>query len=217
MLSGVVHDLRTPMTIIRGYAELMEAEPDAKQRSEHAEVIARQFDHLHAMVGETLAFARGERALLLRKVHLYRFLEEVEEQLRVEFEPAGVELRVDASYQGPARLDEGKMKRLVHNIARNAQQAMPNGGRFVFAVERDGDALVLRFSDTGTGIPPEIADHLFESFVTAGKPGGTGLGLAIVKQVAEEHGGGVTFKSRPGKGTTFEVRVPLGLKPEAEE
>ena len=77
-----------------------------------------------------------------------------------------------------------------------------------------GPQLVFRAVDTGEGIPEAIADRLFESFVTAGKKNGTGLGLAIVKKIIDEHGGEVSFKSRPGKGTTFEVQLPAGVADE---
>jgi len=85
---------------------------------------------------------------------------------------------------------------------------MPKGGRFTFVVAREEDDLLLKFQDNGPGIPPEIADKLFGSFVTARKKNGTGLGLAIVKTIAEEHGGTVVCRSKPGKGTTFELRLP---------
>lgn len=210
MLSGMLHDLRTPMTIISGYAQLMISESDQAEREKIAEVIEKQIGHINGMTRETLAFARGERDLLLRKVYLQKFLQEVEEFLRKDFEPTQVELKLQVNYTGAVRFDENKMKRVIYNIARNAVQAMPDGGRFVMTVERVGDELVLTFQDNGPGIPPEIADRLFQSFVTAGKKNGTGLGLAIVKKIAEEHGGSVTFRSKPGKGTTFEVRVPAG-------
>ena len=70
--------------------------------------------------------------------------------------------------------------------------------------------MLVEVTDDGPGIPPEIEARLFQSFVTAGKKNGTGLGLAIVKQIAEEHGGSVTYKTAAGEGTTFEVRVPAG-------
>jgi signal transduction histidine kinase len=210
MLSGVVHDLRTPMTVISGFTQLMAVEEDVDERKKAAYVIEKQFEQVNAMIGETLAFARGERELLLRKVYLQKFMGEVQEYLLKDLEPSGIELKVHVGYTGTARFDENKVKRVIYNIARNAAQAMPDGGKFTVTVEREGPELVLRFADTGPGIPPEIADRLFESFVTARKQGGTGLGLAIVKKIAEEHGGTVTFKSRPGKGTTFEVRFPAG-------
>lgn len=210
MLSGVLHDLRTPMTIISGYTQLLAEEESAAERAQLAKRVEKQVEHISAMTRETLAFARGERELLVRKVYLQHFCREVEEYLRKEFEPCGVELRMKVSYAGTVRADENKLKRVVYNIARNAAQAMPGGGRFTLTVERDADILVLRFEDTGPGVPPEIADRLFESFVTAGKSGGSGLGLAIVKRIVDAHGGTVSFRSRRDEGTTFEVRLPLG-------
>lgn len=210
MLSGVLHDLRTPMTVISGYAQLMAAEPNEEERHRISEVIEKQVEHINAMTRETLAFARGERELLLRTVQMHRFIAEVKEFLTKDFERTGVALEIRDRYGGPARIDENKLKRLVYNIARNAMQAMPNGGRFAFTLDREEDDLLLRFEDNGPGIPKKIADRLFQSFVTSGKAGGTGLGLAIVKKIAEEHGGKVSFTSVPGQGTTFEVRLPAG-------
>jgi signal transduction histidine kinase len=96
----------------------------------------------------------------------------------------------------------------VINLARNAAEAMPNGGTFTIAAWKDGERIVLSFADTGAGIPDQIRDKLFEPFVTQGKRDGTGLGLAIVKQVIEAHGGEVHFESTPGKGTTFTLSLP---------
>jgi signal transduction histidine kinase len=206
----MLHDLRTPMTIISGYAQLMISESDQGEREKISEVIEKQVGHINGMTRETLAFARGERDLLLRKIYLQKFIEEVEEFLRKDFESTRVDLKIQLNHTGAVRIDENKMKRVVYNIARNAVQAMPDGGRFVLTVDRLGDELVLTFQDNGPGIPAEIADRLFQSFVTAGKKNGTGLGLAIVKKIAEEHGGHVTYRSKPGKGTTFEVRIPAG-------
>jgi hypothetical protein len=112
--------------------------------------------------------------------------------------------------RGTARFDEGKMLRVVHNLARNATEAMgPGGGKFVIKVTRDkaDRALVVSFSDTGPGIPKDIEHRLFQSFVTSGKKGGTGLGLAIVKKIAEEHGGTISVQSS-SRGATFKLRIP---------
>jgi signal transduction histidine kinase len=88
---------------------------------------------------------------------------------------------------------------------------MPTGGNFLFSIDREEDDLVLRFEDDGPGLPPEIADRVFDPFATAGRPEGTGLGLSIVKQIADEHGGTVKVESAPGKGTCFEFKIPVGL------
>lgn len=211
MLSGVVHDFRTPLTVIGGYTELMASEPDEEQRLQYAAVVDKQFEHLNAMMRETLAFARGERELLIRKVYLQKFASETEAYLRQEFKTSPVRLSVVPRYTGPARFDEGKLRRVVFNLARNAVEAMPTGGNFLFSIDREADDLVLRFEDDGPGLPPEIAGRVFESFASSGRPEGTGLGLSIVKRIADEHGGTVRVESAPGKGTRFEFKIPVGL------
>lgn len=210
MLAGVLHDLRTPLTVISGYAEMLATEEDPKVRDEMSKAIINQLAHLNAMQQETLAFARGERTVLIRKVYLQVFMREVSEQLLHDFASSTTELKVQVAYSGVARFDENKIKRAIFNLARNAIEAMPLGGRFTLAVEREGKDLIFRATDNGPGIPTDIADKLFESFVTSGKKNGTGLGLAMVKKIAKEHGGEVTCKTRPGKGTTFELRFPVG-------
>jgi signal transduction histidine kinase len=83
----------------------------------------------------------------------------------------------------------------------------PKGGKLTVRVAREAGELVVSVSDTGKGIPREIEDKLFQSFVTAGKRGGTGLGLAIVKKIVDEHAGTITVQSSP-QGATFTLRVP---------
>lgn len=214
MLSGVLHDLRTPLTVISGYAEIMVTEEDRREREEMSKSIVAQLKLIHAMQQETLAFARGERTVLIRKVYLHNFMREVSEQLLHQFASSKVTLKVQVEYPGTARFDENKLKRAIFNLARNAIEAMPDGGRFTLTVSREEDDLVFRAADNGPGIPNEIADKLFESFVSSGKVNGTGLGLAMVRKIAKEHGGIVECKTRVGKGTVFELRFPAGTSVE---
>jgi signal transduction histidine kinase len=210
LLSGVIHDLKTPLTVISGYVQLMQSSDDTAKRERYTELILKQFDHISAMQREVLEFARGEKSVLVRKVYLQRFFEDVREQLEADLAKRGVQLVVDVQERGTARLDEGKMLRAIHNLARNAAEAMGRrGGKFVIKVTRDKESgdLVVSFSDTGPGIPKEIEHRLFQSFVTSSKKGGTGLGLAIVKKIAEEHGGTITVQSSR-RGATFRLRIP---------
>ena len=214
LLSAVIHDLKTPLTVISGYVQLMQAADSKKKRAEYAEAALKQFDHISAMQREVLEFARGERNVLVRKVYLQKFFEEVRAAIEPTLKRDGIELVIDLQDKGTARFDEGKILRVVHNLARNAVEAMApqGGGRFSIRVSRakkgeDDEELVLTFSDTGPGIPKEIEHRVFRSFVTAGKKGGTGLGLAIVKKIAEDHAGRVTVRSTK-RGATFELRLP---------
>jgi signal transduction histidine kinase len=210
LLSGVIHDLKTPLTVISGYVQLMQQADDQDQRDKYAELILKQFDHIGAMQREVLEFARGEKSVLIRKVYLQKYFHDVKEQLEPDLAKHGVELVIDNHERGTARFDEGKILRVIHNLARNAAEAMPDrGGRFTIKVMRDKeeDALVITFTDTGPGIPKEIEHRLFQSFVTSGKKGGTGLGLAIAKKIAEEHGGSIVSQST-SRGATFKLRLP---------
>jgi signal transduction histidine kinase len=211
LLSSVIHDLKTPLTVIRGYVQLMEASASTAEREKFAELILRQFDHIGTMQREVLEFARGEKRILLRKVYVQQFFDDVRDQLEADLAKRGIELVVDIQEKGTARFDEGKILRVVHNLARNAAEAMAagGGGKFVIKVTRDkaDGALVVSFSDTGPGIPKEIEHRLFQSFVTSGKRGGTGLGLAIVKKIADEHDGTITVQST-ARGATFKLRIP---------
>ncbi len=215
LLSGVMHDMRTPLTVISGYVQLMATAPDATQRAEHGRLILKQFDLISAMQREVLEFARGERSILVRKVYLAKFFEDLEKQLRSEIGGTRVELEMQIEDRGVARFDESKLTRVLHNLTRNAVEAMGSrGGKLTVRVSREGTDLVVAVSDTGKGIPKEIEDKLFLSFVTSGKRGGTGLGLAIVKKIIDEHAGSIAVKST-AHGATFTVRLPQDGPPQA--
>jgi signal transduction histidine kinase len=210
LLSGVVHDLKTPLMVISGYVQLMKTAEDRGTRDEYAEKILKQFEHIQTMQREVLEFARGQRTILVRKVYLQKFWSDVREQIEKGFAARGIELVIDVRDRGTARFDEGKMLRLVHNLARNAIEAMGDrkGGKFVITVKRSkDDALIVTFADNGPGIPKDIEHRLFQSFATSGKKGGTGLGLAIVKKIAEEHGGSIDVESTKA-GATFTLKLP---------
>jgi len=216
LLSGVIHDLKTPLTVISGYVQLMATTEKRTEREQFAELALTQFEHIGAMQRDVLDFARGEKSILIRKVYLAKFFAGIQEQLEAELERSGVELVIDLSDKGTARFDEGKITRVIQNLARNAAEAMADrGGKFTIKVSREhrgGDeTLLLTFSDTGPGIPKEIEHRLFQSFVTSGKKGGTGLGLAITRRIAEEHGGSITVHSS-SKGVTFKLRLPQSEK-----
>ncbi len=217
MLASVLHDLKTPIAIIRGYVQLMVRADDRDKRQDFSASVFHQFDILNSMTKEILAFARGETTILLLKVLIPKLMEDIEVMVGSETQDRNITAQVSCTYRGAARIDEVKMRRLFANLLRNAIEAMPNGGQISISVERDPDPthidqLLIRFSDTGGGIPEHIRGRLFESFVTSGKKNGTGLGLAIVKKIVDDHGGSITFESVTGRGTTFVIRIPLGLE-----
>ncbi len=206
MLAGVLHDIKTPMTIISGYAQLMAACDDAEQRQSYVTHILRQFDLMNGMTREVLAFSRGDADLVVRKVYLHRFFPELKAQLEAAVAGRGCAVMTSCGYDGVAYFDEQKVLRVIHNLVRNAVEAMPGGGEVRVSLARQGQALIWEISDNGPGIPAELADRLFTLFAT-GKKGGTGLGLAIVKKIVDDHHGTISYRTGE-HGTTFTVALP---------
>ncbi len=209
MVAGVLHDLKTPMTIISGYAQLMAQIDEAEQREKYVEQILLQFDLLSGMTREVLAFARGETTVLIRKVYLHRYMEQVGEQLEYAFKGRNIKLEIVVDYDGVGFFDQQSMLRLIHNLARNAADAMrgkPGVFRIVSRVE--DDMLCFDFIDNGPGIPKSLEGKLFKIFSTS-TDGGTGLGLAICKKIVQDHDGTIDYESAAGEGTKFLVRLPL--------
>lgn len=210
MVAGVLHDLKTPMTIISGYAQLMAQTDAADDREKYVEQILQQFDFLKGMTGEVLAFARGESTVLIRKVYMQRYMAQVGEQLRYAFTGRSVKLDLADSFDGVAFFDQQSFMRLIHNLARNAADAM-HGRPGIFKIAtrvENGNTMCFDFIDNGPGIPSELEGRIFEAFSSATE-GGSGLGLAICKKIVEDHGGTIDYTSAPGEGTTFHVRLPL--------
>ncbi len=210
MLSGVMHDLRGPMSIISGYSQLMAEADDTDERVQMSDAIRRQVAHFNDMTRELLAFVRGERRVFVRKVYLDKFAKAAAESLKPEFAERGIHFEVSQEVDtGLGWFDEAKMMRVVTNIARNARQAMGDGGEFRWTIrESDDGGVSFDLADNGPGIPESIRDRLFEAFTTEGKADGTGLGLAIVRRVVEDHHGTISVETETGVGTTFRIELP---------
>lgn len=208
LLSQVIHDFKTPLTVISGYVQLMQNAEERDLRSEYAQKALRQFDVLSGMQREVLEFARGEKSIFVRRVYMHKFFGEFRQLLAQQVDGRAIELEMDIDNKMVARFDEGRVERALHNLTRNAIEAMAaRGGKLRLEAREDNGDLLIVVQDTGPGIPPEIQGRLFQSFVTSGKKDGTGLGLAIVKKTMDEHGGTVRCVPVP-VGARFELRFP---------
>jgi signal transduction histidine kinase len=210
VLLSVSHDLRTPLTSIRGYAEGIEDGTIAP--AEAAAVVGREAARLERMVGDLLALARLRQGVLevrSEPVDLAVVAREAEERLRPAAREAGVEVRVEGG-PGAATADHGRALQVVTNLLDNAIRVSPRGGAVTVAVA-PGE---LRVSDRGPGIPEAELPNAFERFhlrarTGNGSPEGAGLGLAIVRELTEAMGGSAGVENLDGGGASFTVRLPF--------
>ena len=210
MLSGIIHDFKTPMNILSGLFYLTVSEDIEAERLRNYEEAKKQIQYITAMMQETLDYARGKATLLIRKICIREFVKEIQDIILKKYQGFdNLDFEIDCRYKDYFKFDENKMKRVFINLIRNGIQAMPNGGTFKLMIDKENNFLVARFIDTGVGIPPEIQHNLFTNFATFGKKDGIGLGLAIVKNIIEQHNGSVDFESEVNKGTTFRIKLPF--------
>lgn len=209
MAASIIHDLKNPMTTIKGYASILgQKDIDFETRKRFSDIITRSVDNFVEMTQEILDYARGGGPIQPTGVSVAALIQDVCDFVESDFRDRGLSLNQDLSYTGLLVMDESKMRRTLYNIASNARDAMQAGGSLTVTTSRMSGMVEFRMSDTGPGIPEEIQDTLFEPFVTHGKARGTGLGLAIAKKTVEDHGGTIAVENVPGVGATFVIRLP---------
>jgi signal transduction histidine kinase len=208
--SLILHDIRNPIAMLRGFAEMVQLSPGDRELVERniGRIIA-EADRLNRLASEMLDFSRGDIALNVSIVDLGELVGTVTGTLAEAFAARKVEVVSRVDFTGPVVLDADRMFRALINLADNARKAMPKGGTFTIATAKKGRSAVFEVSDTGIGMDKDVQKRLFEPFFTHSEEKGTGLGLCVVKNVVEAHGGKLTYTSEKGKGTTFRIVVPV--------
>ncbi len=208
------HELRGPLTVIRGNVDLLKRNLREEDRSESIRVLETEMTRMTRVVNDLLVLAEVESGQLDREqtVSLKELLLDAHERalLLAGGRQVVIERQEDLWVKGDAhRLDQ-----LIGNLVGNAIKYTPERGTVTLSLYQDGGWARLDVADTGVGIPAEHLPHIFERFYRVDKAhsrrsGGSGLGLAIVKGIAEQHGGKVSVTSEPGKGSTFSVWLRL--------
>jgi two-component system sensor histidine kinase HydH len=204
LAAGVAHEVRNPLSSIKGFATLLLGKAEKEGDADAARMLIQEVDRLNRVVSGLLEFARPDTVRLAPT----RLASVVEQALRlcasdaasqdiaVRFTP-GADLPLVAA-------DADKLAQALLNLFLNAIQAMDRGGALEISSGRDPatDKILLRIADTGKGIAPEALSSIFDPYVT-GRASGTGLGLAIVHRIVEQHGGVLRVESKPGRGSVF--------------
>lgn len=211
--ASIVHDLRSPLTALRGTAELLHRKISDPEHQGRLKVIIGEADRLSRLAGEMLEFSSEAQPLNCLPLGLTDvvdgFLKTVEPRLETE----QIRLARRLEFTGKLLLDRQKMVRMLHNVVGNSLDAMEGGG--TLSVEsgiRSGRA-ILSISDTGCGMDAATLASVFEPFFSRGKAHGVGLGMSIVRRIAEQHGATISVASEPGQGTRVEVSFPLAFGP----
>jgi signal transduction histidine kinase len=219
MMADVSHELKTPLTAMRGYIETLrmpEIAIDAERRDRYFETIDRETRRLERIVKDLLDLARYEHGgvVLQRRVFdIQRLFENVVGRHEREAQKKDVPIRIDVDAQADQVVaDPDRIEQAIENLVANALRHTPSGGTITLSAAQADGMATLSITDSGGGIAPEHLSHVFERFYKvdasrAAESTGSGLGLSITKAIIERHGGTIRVTSEPGR-TTFTILLP---------
>lgn len=233
LAGGVAHDFNNLLSVITGYTHLLadRLEPSSPLRI-NTDNVLKAADRAASLIRQLLAFSR-KQILAPRVLDLSVLVQEIGEMLP-HLIGEDIELQIVAGKRiGHIKADPAQIEQVIMNLAVNARDAMPDGGKLILEtanVELDeeyarthssvspGDYVMLAISDTGSGMTEETKKHLFEPFYTTKEPGkGTGLGLSTIYGIVKQSGGNIWVYSEPGEGTTFKIYFPRAQEPLSAE
>ena len=215
-VAGIIHDLKNPLAIIRSSTELMQLMFEENQNAlKHCFNINNQIDRMVSLTRDILEYCRGKTRLEMHRIRLAEYFDELIIFHKQNFKKAGITIECSGERDVFVNLDRLRFRRVIDNILNNAQDALKPGDKVEIKWAKLTDKLRIEISDNGPGIPEEIADKLFNPFVTSGKVSRTGLGLAITRKIVEDHGSKIYVLSEPGEGTTFVIDMPVQLVDQA--
>ncbi len=218
-VATVSHDLRSPLTLMRGYATMLEMVGDLNNQQEgYVQKIVVGVESMSRLVNNLLDLGRIEAdvGLRLEMLSVHDIVEQVTEALSLQAAQKQIQLQISMTQDAIPLIeaDQALLTQALHNLIENAIKYTPSNGDVWISANLQQECIVFEVRDTGIGISPVDQPRLFEKFYRsanreAKKERGTGLGLAIVKSIAERHGGQVGLQSQLGSGSTFFISIPI--------
>lgn len=211
MTNYIVREVKNSLLSIRSTADtIVQHDVDIDERKQRTHGIVQEIDLIIGTVQELLEFSYGQYGTLkLQTCSVQEFVDQVVTTLNARFAGQNITIEEHLEYTGDMLFDSEKMTRVFLNIAENARNAMPEGGKLFIKSRLIDNMVHFEFIDQGYGISPELYDRMFEPFVSEGKADGTGLGLTIVKKILHEHHAHIDIQSVLTKGTTVHIAIPL--------
>lgn len=210
MTAQLAHEIRNPLTSIRGAAYVLQREASLDEVHGWATVIEHESHVLNQLCEEFLDFARS-LSLSPISMNLNELIKQITKGYEVRIKKQNVYLQLHLDELPEITADPVRMTQALHNLIRNALDAMPEGGQLMIQTSFKKPEVIVQVSDTGYGIPLEKQSNLFTPFFTT-KPDGTGLGLCNTQRIIEAHGGKIRFSSIPESGTVFTIQLPIKNK-----
>lgn len=213
LAAGVAHEIRNPLTSIRGFVQLLQRKADSSQ-SRYLDIMLSEMDRINLIVNEFLMLSKPQAVRFERK-SLNEMLNKVVMLLETQANLNNVSIVADLGQEERYILcEENQMKQVFVNLLKNGIEAMPNGGLLRLELRKcEADKVKIRFEDHGSGISPELLQKLGQPFYTT-KEKGTGLGLMVSFKIIETHNGTIQFKSKLGEGTVIDITLPEAQSPQ---
>ncbi|MCZ6802176.1 MAG: PAS domain S-box protein [Nitrospirae bacterium] len=210
LVSGMMHEVRSPMQSIMGVADLLLEEENPETIKELAGDLKRVTRHITSILNDFLTYARPSSSESIMGVDIGERLINALKMVRRGPYFGTVEVQQEISPVPPISVRSGELDQVLINLLANAVQAMGGRGHLRLTTQHRDNAVTAQISDTGCGIPEEALGKIFEPFYsTKGNAKGTGLGLSIVQEIVHRYGGQIMVESTKGKGTTFTIRFPV--------
>ena len=208
MAAGVAHELRNPLSSIKGLALVLQSRFTGENHDrETANILVQEVERLNRSISELLDYARPQK-LQKNDVDINILLHKAVSLLAIDAESAGIEMVTDFPDNLPViQADEDRLNQVFLNLFLNSIQAMTDGGTLTIKTAKRESSLTITVNDTGCGIAKENFGRVFDPYFTT-KPEGTGLGMAMSAKIVEEHGGTISFDSTEGQGTSVVVEIP---------
>lgn len=204
MAAGIAHEIRNPMTTVRGFLQFFRRKFSGCE--EEIDLMVAELDRANSIITEFLALAKN-KVSQLSECDISQVIASLFPLIQAEAFVSGKDVQVKSESSLQIEADHGEIRQLILNIAKNGLEAMASGGMLTIAAHREQGAIVLAVSDQGAGIAPEIIDKIGTPFFTT-KETGTGLGLAVCYSIAARHKAQISIEASDA-GTTFSVRFPL--------
>ncbi len=210
--SMILHDIRNPISIIKGYSEILQMKYNEPENVKiFAESIQREAFSLNSLASEMLDYSRGDIRLNLSIVELDMLVKNVFSRLEKRIPQDKIQLISNVVFAGPVLMDFERMNRVLVNLCDNSRKALLDGGIIRIKISIDNEHYEIKVIDNGDGISPEKLARIFDPFASFSRAGGSGLGMVIVKNIIEAHKGTVEVLSVEDEGTNVIIRMPLHM------